>query len=211
MKGGEAIKDLVVLAADKGMQFTLKGLLSKPERLGIRPVEYEIRVHTNHDPGCLLDGHNVLRIYHGLYRHAMIVLDREGCGRESATRTELESEIEERLCQSGWNERAVAVVLDPELEIWVWSKSPQVDRVLGWGGANPDLRSALNSEGLLAENAAKPMDPKAAMKYALRKARISTSPSIYYEIAQSVSFQKCEDPSFLKFKEKLQTWFPAAE
>lgn len=193
------------------MQFTLKGLLSKPERLGIRPVIYEILVHTNHDPGCLLDGHNVLRIYHGLYRYGMIMLDREGCGRESATRSELESEIEERLHQSGWNDRAAAVVLDPELEIWVWSKSPEVDRALGWIGANPDLRSALNQEGLLTENSAKPKDPKAAMKYALRKTRISPSPSIYYEIAQSVSFRRCEDPSFLKFKEKLQSWFPATD
>ncbi len=211
MKGEEATRDLVVLAADKDMQYTLKGLLSKPARLGIRPVDYEILVHTNHDPGCLLEGHNVLRIYHSLYRHGMILLDREGCGRESVSRTELEFETEERLRQSGWDDRGAAVVLDPELEIWVWSKSPEVDRALGWSGANPDLRSALNQEGLLTENAAKPMDPKAAMKFALRKARISASPSIYHEIAQNVSFRRCEDPSFLKFKEKLQSWFPARD
>lgn len=209
MKVQEATKDLVVLAADKDMEFTIKGLLSKPERLGIRSVTNEILVHINHDPGCLLDGHNVLRVCHGRYRHAMIMLDRDGCGRESATRTDLESEIEQRLRESGWGDRAAAVVIDPELEIWIWSQSPEVDRALGWSGANPDLRSALKTEGLLTESFAKPMDPKAAMKYALRKARVNPSASIYFEIAQNVSFKRCEDPSFIKFRTILQTWFPS--
>lgn len=191
------------------MQFTLKGLLSKPERLGIRPIEYEIRVHTNHDPGCLLDGHNVLRVYQGLYHHAMILLDREGCGRESTTRTELESEVEERLHQSGWGDRGAAVVLDPELENWVWSQSPEVDRALGWSGTSPDLRSALIEKGLLNKSSAKPSDPKAAMKFALRKARVNPSASIYLELAQNVSFKRCQDLSFTKFKSVLQSWFPS--
>lgn len=209
MKSEDATKDLVILAADKDMQFTLKGLLSKPERLGIRPVACEILVHSNHDPGCLLDGHNLLRVYQGLYKHAVVMLDRDGCGKESEARANLESEVEQRLRESGWGDRCAAVVLDPELENWVWSQSPEVDRALGWTGANPDLRSALKEAGLLSENAAKPPDPKAAMKYALQKTRVNPSASIYFEIAQSVSFKRCSDPSFIKFKSVLQSWFPS--
>jgi hypothetical protein len=33
------------------------------------------------------------------------------------------------LFTSGWENRAAAVVLDPELEIWVWSDSPEVEAV----------------------------------------------------------------------------------
>ena len=51
----------------------------------------------------------------------------------------LETEAEQRLSSSGWDDRAVAIVLDPELEIWVWSDSPEVDDVLGWRGRIPRL------------------------------------------------------------------------
>ena len=33
------MKDLVILAADKDLEFALRGMLSRPEALGIRPVE----------------------------------------------------------------------------------------------------------------------------------------------------------------------------
>lgn len=45
-------KDLVVLAADKDMEYVLKGLLSRPQALGIRKIEADIRVHPGHDPAC---------------------------------------------------------------------------------------------------------------------------------------------------------------
>ena len=45
-------KDLVVLAADKDMEYALKGLLSRPQALGIRTIEADIRVHPGHDPAC---------------------------------------------------------------------------------------------------------------------------------------------------------------
>ena len=35
-------KDLVVLAADKDMEYALKGLLSRPQALGIRKIEVDI-------------------------------------------------------------------------------------------------------------------------------------------------------------------------
>ena len=37
-----AMKDLVILVADKNAQFALKGALGRPEALGIGPIEYEL-------------------------------------------------------------------------------------------------------------------------------------------------------------------------
>jgi hypothetical protein len=50
------MKDLVILAADKDMEFALRGLLARPEALGMRPVDLDLFVEPDHDPGCALRG-----------------------------------------------------------------------------------------------------------------------------------------------------------
>ena len=44
--------DLVCLVADKNMEAVVQGLLAKHNALGIRPVDSQIIVHPQHDPGC---------------------------------------------------------------------------------------------------------------------------------------------------------------
>jgi hypothetical protein len=44
----------------------------------------------------------------------------------------MENDLEARLSQSGWPSGCcAAIVIDPELELWVWSRSPHVPAVLG--------------------------------------------------------------------------------
>jgi len=38
-------KDLVVLVADKNIEFAVKGLLSRPRALGVRPITSDFFVH----------------------------------------------------------------------------------------------------------------------------------------------------------------------
>ena len=125
------MRDLVVLAADKNMEFAVKGLIARAAALGIREILSDVFVHPHHDPGCLLEGHDFLRLYTKSHRHALVILDRGGSGREDLSRESLEQELEGLLSQSGWENRAAAIAIDPELEIWVWSGSPHVDAVLG--------------------------------------------------------------------------------
>ncbi|MCI0488507.1 MAG: hypothetical protein L0229_18115 [Blastocatellia bacterium] len=201
-------KDLVVLAADKNIEFTVKGVLSRYQALKIKRLVSDIYSHPEHDPGCLLKGKDFLRSFVSIYEHALIIFDREGCGREGATREDLEEEIEDSLSMSGWEGRASAIALDPELEVWVWSDSPHVDSVLGWEGKHPDLRTWLVQQGFLKEQQIKPERPKEAMEDALRSVRKARSSSIYFELARRVSFDRCEDPAFFKLKTTLQGWFP---
>ena len=164
-------RDLVVLFADKQMEFSVRGLLERRRALRIRPISFEIFVHPAKDPGCRGKSHDFLRPFHRQYRYALVMFDREGCGNESQTREELEAEIEQRLSQSGWENRAASIVLDPELEIWVWSDSSEVDRALDWTGRQPNLSSWLQSEGFVTEKEAKPVRPKEAMQQALKISR----------------------------------------
>ncbi len=205
---GDALRDLVVLVADQPMLYSVLGLLSRPVALGIRPLTHDIYTHPEHDPGCLLRGHDLLRLYVNRYRHALVVFDQEGCGREDLSRDTLERDVQDRLSKSGWGDRATAIAISPELEIWVWSDSPQVDSVLGWAGRQPDLRSWLEAEGFAKTQQNKPHSPKEAFEKALRQARKPKSSSLYRQLAETVSVGRCLDPAFLKFKATLRTWFP---
>ena len=201
--------DLVVLVPDKHMESAVDGLLSRPRSLGIRSVSFTIYVHVERDPGCFLHGHDFLRPMAGRFAHALLLFDRHGCGREHEDRTSLEGIVASRLASAGRGDRAAAIVLDPELEVWVWSDSPELDRCLGWGDRRPDLRTWLRDEGLWPADQLKPPDPKAAMRLALHRVRAPVSSSRFGRLARTVSLERCVAPAFTALRDTLRSWFPA--
>lgn len=190
------------------MEASLTGLLSRYQSLVIRRLTFDLFIHPDRDPGCLLRAHDLLRPLVGRYEQAMVVLDQKGCGQEEVERSLLEADIERRLGGAGWEDRAAAVVIAPELENWVWSDSPHVDRALGWESRTVPLRSWLQEEGLLQAGSTKPFEPKRAVELVLRTVRIPRSSAIYLALAQSVSTERCTDPAFAKLRRCLREWFP---
>ncbi len=202
--------DLAVLVPDKNMEAAVRGLLSRRRSLGLRPLRFEMYVHVERDPGCFLRGNDFLRPMAGRFAHGLILLDRVGSGQENKTRQSLEDLVTTRLASSGWGDRAKAIVLDPELEVWVWSDSPHVDRLLGWEGRRPDLRTWLRNERMWLAGESKPSDPKAAVQRVLRRVRKPRSSAVYEGLARSVSLRNCTDPAFVRFRQLLAEWFPEA-
>ena len=207
MTSQTAMKDLVVLVADGQMEFAVRGLLARGRSLGFREVTFDIDVHPAKDPGCRARGHEFLRPFTRQYAHALVMHDREGCGRDDHPRETLELEAESLLAGSGWKDRAAVVVIDPELEVWVWSDSPEVAAVLGWTGRQPALWQWLDQQGYRALGQAKPQKPKIALDDALRSSGKRRSSAIFRQLAERVSIHRCTDPAFLKFKALLQRWF----
>ena len=201
------MKDLLVLTACKDAQYAVRGMLSLPERLRIRPLTVEYLIHPNRDAGCVNTAHEIVRSQQSLYSRCLILFDREGSGRDADDAQLLEADVLKRVSGTGWAERAEVVVVSPELEAWVWSSSIQVDRVLGWTGRTPPLRQWLRSKGLLDERAAKPERPKEALEAALEQARIGRSSAIYKDLAQRVSLEHCQDRAFVKLRTVLRDWF----
>jgi hypothetical protein len=201
-------KDLIALVADKNMEFTLRGLLTRTKSLGVQALNYDIYVHPERDQGCLLKAHDFLRAFSRDYRYALVMFDREGCGQERRSRDELDQLVENRLNQSGWENRGAAIAIDPELENWVWTNSPHVEAALGWKGRLPNLRDWLVSEGFLdAASVTKPKHPKEAVEKAMRIAKKPRSSSIYRQLAESVTLTGCTDKAFLKFQQIILNWF----
>jgi hypothetical protein len=202
------MKDLVVLVADKNMEYAVKGMLGRPEDLSIRPVEWDPFIHPRRDPGCLNEAHTFLRPLAADYRHALVLLDQQGCGREDDAADTLTIQVRDRLARNGWGDRAEVILLVPELEVWVWSDSPQVTACLGWAGRQPSLREWLAGNDHWPPDQPKPHRPKEAMEAALRQVRKPRSSAIYLELAQKVSLQGHTEPAFLRLTQTLQRWFP---
>jgi hypothetical protein len=200
-------KDLVVLTADKDAEFAIRGVLSRPQALGIRRPSADFFRHPEKDPGILCRAHTFLQPFVADHAHALVVMDREGCGQERLEREALEARIEGALRDTGWADRAAAVVPDPELEIWVWSDSPHVEEVLGWRGREPALRDWLVSKGYVQDAAAKPARPKEVLEEALYAVRQPKSSAIFDQLARQVSLSRCRDAAFLRLKDTLNRWF----
>jgi len=200
-------RDLVVLVADKNMEESLHGMFARYDALGIRPMDYVIYVHPQHDPGCLRNSQDILRPFAQSYQYALVMLDREGCG-SSDSRERLEQVVEARLSSNGWETRCAVIVLDPELEMWVWSTSTHVESVLGWADRLPPMRQWLRENGYLLDRSHKPVRPKETMEKVLRQTGKPRSSSIYRQLAERVSLQGHQDPAFQKLCEILRTWFP---
>lgn len=202
------MSDLICLVADKNMEAVIQGLLARPAALGIRPVQYELLVHPRRDPGCFREAADFLKPYRTAHDHAVILLDHAWEGAPAETGDQLKQMLDDRLASAellGWAE---AIVIDPELEAWIFSDSPWVEQSLGWSDRPQRLRTWLQLRGLWAPMSDKPADPKAAVERALYEVRKPRSSSIYRELASNVSVDRCTDPAFVQLRRVLQRWLP---
>lgn len=202
------MKDLIIPASDKDLEFALRGLLARPQALGIRPIDADIFVDPLHDPACALRGVPLISGFANQYRYGLLMFDHEGSGRETTSPQELADRLNAEFARSAWGARARAIVLVPELEAWIWSDSPHVDDAAGWKNRNPGLRPWLIDRGWLCTGKTKPVRPKEAFEAALREARTPRSASLYERIARTVSLRRCRDSSFRELRTTLTNWFP---
>lgn len=200
--------DLWVLVADSNIKAAVEGLLSRPEALGIRRPTVRFTVHPQRDPGCFNDAAGPLRVCVPQARHGLVVLDREFDGSSGRSAAELEGLIEGDLAKVAPADWGRAVVIDPELEIWVFADSPHVAEVLGFGMQPEHLRNSLAAAGLWSVGDAKPLDPKKAVEWALRSKDIPRSSSVYRELAKVVGLGRCQDRAFLRLRSLLREWLP---
>ena len=181
---------------------------NRSQSLGIRKINRELLKHPRHDPGCFKEAPALLQTYQDRAAHALVLLDREGSGQEESSAEEMENDLNSRLAASGWGDKARTVVIDPELEVWVWSDSSQVDEGIGWSGRTPSLRDWLFGQGLWPSGATKPPSPKDALRSALREVKQRAVASLFSGLAAKVSLDRCQDPAFARLRGYLSGWFP---
>lgn len=200
--------DLVVVVPDKAIEQAITGLLEHPRKLGIRPIRSRILAHSGHDPGCYATGHELLQPFSGTASYGLVIFDRAWDGSPSGSASELERDVLEKL-RPTWSNRAGCIVIDPELEAWLWTDSPHLCEALGWSGSSvAELRAWIAEKGLWAADSPKPSDPKKAFRRAAHHGNVPPSSAIFRELAGKISYERCTDRSFRLLTGLLRTWFP---
>lgn len=193
------------------MSATMNQLLTKRQpSLGIRAIEFTVSRHLKRDAGCRVGAAERLQCHRDNHRYALVMFDRDGCGMEAEPRETIQEEVLQKLHLNGWTDRAKVIVIDPELEAWIWNESPHTARILGWkGGGYVELRAWLRERELWPSGLIKPPDPKEAFRRALRANGLPRSSNLFVRLAGSVGLHRCQDPAFLELRLTLQEWFPS--
>lgn len=61
------MKNCIFLVADKDMECSIKGILTRDKAIGMSQISYDINVHPQHDPGCRTSGTALLRNFSNQY------------------------------------------------------------------------------------------------------------------------------------------------
>ena len=200
-------KPLIIVTADKDAEFAIKALVRRPAALGIRAIDFDCFRHPRRDNGVFNEVHSFLRPFLQ-WEYALVILDREGCGHEDEPRDVLEKAVEDRLSANGWPGRSCVVVLDPELEAWIWDSSYQVNRILNWPGGADSLKRWICEQGFVGGGEFKPARPKEALDSALRHRGIRHSSALFRDLAKEFKFENCRDTAFQRLVSTLRGWFP---
>lgn len=193
-------KDIIFLVADKDMEFCLKGLLPRLATVwNIREFTYEIYIHPLHDSGCRTQSAEFLRPFMQDFEFCLVMFDYEGSGGENLSIQNLKENVSSSLAQNGWEDRNVVIIIQPELENWIWVKSPYFAKIINWENMD-SLEDWLIEQGHKKVAQIKPNRPKEAFEKALRKSNKKRSSSIFEDIASKVSFKECIDESFNELK-----------
>jgi hypothetical protein len=201
------MKDLVLLVADKNTQFALNAALKRPDALGIQKqkLEFEFRVHPGRDGGVRKTGTDILAFERHRFSHALLVMDFEGSG-SAENALVLESQLDSRL-QVDWQDRAKAIVIEPEVDVWMWGSDHAIRDVVGWPHQDT-IRSWLARLGFEFQSNQKPLRPKECLEAILKEANQPRSSALYEQIASKISLRRCTDSAFQRLRQQLIHWFP---
>lgn len=212
------MRDCLFLVADKNMEGMLKGFFSRDSfhrAMGCGQFDFDLRqdllvAHGQNDPGLYTRANEFLQPYASTHRHAVVIVDAEWSG--SPGKDAIMQRVNQHLRSAGWlDDCGCAVVIDPELENWVWQDSPHVCLALGSDMTFAALRAELEAKGFWQPNEVKPDRPKEAVEWALRQSRKGRSSAIYQQLATRVTAKGCTDQAFHTLQNALLRWFPPDE
>jgi hypothetical protein len=212
-------RDCLFFVADAAMADVIDGFMSRghiDRRIGCRQFAFEFekdllvgsKLGGYTDGGVHMHCHRLLQEngYMESHRRLVVMLDQQFGGERPAAG--IRAETLGRLCSNGWgDDRADVIVIDPELEVWIWQDSPHVANAVGYSGIASFRESVLNDQEW-PDGRDKPLRPKELFQQLCRRHRTPYSSALYRDVVKRVSVRNCNDPAFQQLVETLQRWFP---
>jgi hypothetical protein len=211
------MRDCLFWVADSRIKQVILGFLKRPDcfrlhNLGTSPFLFDenedLFSSPTMDPGTYTTGQEFIRLYQRSHRFAVVILDSDwkGSPGAAAIRTNLSVRIE----STGWTpERFRVVVIEPELEDWIWQRNQRVAGALGFESHLEMAVAVQNAGHDWPDHEPKPSRPKEAFEaVAARAKRLGKSSATHRQIVAAVTLAGCRDAAFRELRETLQGWFP---
>ena len=199
------MRDLVVLVPDKNTEHAVRGAFRRDKALGIRAIDFEVIVDQGRDGGVRRRGTQILQVERRGFSHALLMFDYEGSG-AATSREDLEADLDAALLPV-WGTNAKSIVIEPEVDIWMWGAETHLREVIGWRAAL-GIRDWLKARDFGFTADGKPDRPKEALEAIFREAREPRSSAHYEALARRLSLQRCQDEAFIRLRQALIGWFP---
>lgn len=200
--------DLVALTPDLDWRLSLEAVFLRPASLGTRPFTFRVLQDAMHDASVVRHAPEILRPFMRDAGYALVCVDLEGTGRETEGAEALEASLEEELAGAGWSGRCAAVVVEPELERWLWCDPRHLPDAIQWPPDGPPIIDWLRQAGMADADPVSIARPKEALQAVLRSVRRPWSSSLFKRLAARVSLVRCSDPAFRRMVHQLSSWFP---
>ena len=211
-------RDLVVLVPDGAIHIVVTTLLQeRRSSLRLPQLAFDVVRDALHDSSPESQAVELLRGYFRSHERALVLRDLAGSGWQAHGAGALEQELTNALSANGWSrERVGAIVIDPELEIWLRLDSPHLRALVEERARrNVNLTGHLFAQHVQAavqkcggRSRGKPRRPKESFESILERFGIPRSNALYRELARKESLEGCAVPSFNRFVDTLRKWFP---
>jgi hypothetical protein len=203
------MKELIVLASDGQQKAVIEVLLEKRYKSLhicklVKGQNFDVYPLPNKDPGVYKEAGQFLSVFEKQYQYALVLIDSEWEG--SPGQAKIKEKIQKDLNQNGWTDRSSIIVIDPELEIWVWSSSDEIPEILGQSWEQ--IHELAEKHDFWSPGDIKPRRPKELMDSVLREGRKHRSAALFQKLAEKISLRGCQDLAFQDLREKLHEWFP---
>ncbi len=167
-------------------------------------------MHPGRDGGVRTGGVDVLARERQRFAHALLVFDLEGSGaNDDQSAVDLERSLDAQL-EALWGPSAKAIVITPEVDIWIWGTDNALMDVLHWP-SEVGMRNWLRERGFEFDANGKPERPKEALEAMIPVHKQPRSSALYEKITRKISLRRCTDPAFLRLRDALRGWFPAGD
>ena len=193
-----------MLCADSHAEAILQEVFRRSKEIGVDMERPNIHRRGGETDGWVRKyGVGTLRTQRHVYSHGLLIFDHQGCG-DRRSGPEIEAELDDQLA-ANWGDQAKAIVIEPEVEAWLWGMTESLHAIPKLSGA--DLNQWLRSRHPWPK---KPVDPKDHLQALFRDYRAKYCGDNFRLVAQQASLndQHCLCRSYRRFVSILRTWFP---